>query len=203
MEANSCPGCAAFQRRVAELEAQVQRLARWLEEQRRTGQRQAAPCSKGKPKKEPKRPGRKPGADYGTKAHRPPPEPSDAVHEALLPGAGPDCGGPRDETHSDQQDQVELPRQPLHRQFNVPVGCCRHCRRRVQGRPPLQTSDALGAAASQLGPDAQAAVVELNKQEGLAHGKVAHVLESLFGSDRSRGGCAHTVRRAGRRGEPV
>jgi len=33
---------------------------------------------------------------------------------------------------------------------------------RVQGRHLLQTSDALGAAA-QLGPDAQAAVVELNK----------------------------------------
>jgi hypothetical protein len=36
----------------------------------------------------------------------------------------------------------------------------------------LQTSDALGAAAAQLGPDAQAAIVELNKQGGLSHGKV-------------------------------
>ena len=35
----------------------------------------------------------------------------------------------------------------------------------------MQTSDALGAAASQLGPDAQAAIVELNKQGGLLQGK--------------------------------
>jgi transposase len=203
MEANTCPGCAALRRRVAELETQVQRLTRLLEEQRRAGKRQAAPFSKGKPKKEPKKPGRKPGADYGTKGHRPPPEPIDEVHEALLPGACPDCGGPVDETHIDQQYQVEIPRQPIHRQFNVHVGCCRHCRRRVQGRQALQTSDALGAAASQLGPDAQAAVVELNKQEGLSHGKVAHVLKSLFGIDLSRGGSAHTVLRAARHCEPV
>jgi transposase len=203
MEANTCPGCAALRRRVAELETQVQRLTRLLEEQRRAGKRQAAPFSKGKPKKEPKKPGRKPGADYGTKAHRPAPEQIDEVHEALLPGACPDCGGPVDETHIDQQYQVEIPRQPIHRQFNVHVGCCRHCRRRVQGRQALQTSDALGAAASQLGPDAQAAVVELNKQEGLSHGKVAHVLKSLFGIDLSRGGSAHTVLRAARHCEPV
>jgi hypothetical protein len=41
----------------------------------------------------------------------------------------------------------------------------------------LQTSDALGAAAAQLGPDAQAAVVELNKHGGLSHGKVTRCLE--------------------------
>jgi hypothetical protein len=55
--------------------------------------------------------------------------------------------------------QVEIPRKPIHRQFNVHVGQSRKCHRRVQGRHPLQTSDALGAAAAQLGPDAQAAVV--------------------------------------------
>jgi transposase len=43
----------------------------------------------------------------------------------------------------------------------------------------LQTSDALGAAAARLEPDAQAAVVELNKQGGLSRGKVIRCLESL------------------------
>jgi transposase len=65
----------------------------------------------------------------------------------------------------------------------------------------LQTSDALGAAAAQLGPDAQAAVVDLNKQAGLSHGKVTRVLHDLFGIDLTRGGSAHTVLRAGRRCE--
>jgi transposase len=67
----------------------------------------------------------------------------------------------------------------------------------------LQTSDALGAAAAQLGPDAQAAVVELNKQGGLSHGKVIRCLGSLFGIGLSRGGSVHTVLRAAARCEPV
>src|SRR5205085_12530306 len=77
------------------------------------------------------------------------------------------------------------------------------CHKRLQGRHPLQTSDALGAAASQLGPDAQAAVVELNKQGGLSHGKVVRCLGSLFGIDLSRGGSVHTVLRAASRSEPI
>jgi transposase len=102
-----------------------------------------------------------------------------------------------------QQFQVDIPRKPIHRQFNIHIGQCRHCHRRVQGRHPLQTSDALGAAAAQLGPDAQAAVVELNKQAGLSHGKVSRCLDSLFGIPLSRGGSAHTVLRAADRCQPV
>jgi transposase len=203
MDQPACPGCQALQRRVAELEAQVARLTRVLEQQQRAGKRQAAPFAKGPPKPDPKKPGRKPGPDYGTKAHRPPPERVDEVHEAPLPAVCPECGGAVEETHVDQQYQVEIPRQPLHRQFNIHVGCCRQCRRRIQGRHPLQTSDALGAAASQLGPDAQAAVVELNKQAGLPHGKVSRVLGSLFGISLTPGGSVHTVLRAARRCEPV
>jgi transposase len=120
-----------------------------------------------------------------------------------LPAACPGCGGVLDETHVDQQYQVEIPRTPIYRQFNVHVGRCRGCHRRVQGRHPLQTSDALGAAASQLGPDARAAVVELNKQAGLSHGKVSRALDSLFGIALTPGGSAHTVLRAARRCEPV
>ena len=61
----------------------------------------------------------------------------------------------------------------------------------------------MGAAAAQLGPDAQAAVVELNKQGGLSHGKVTRCLASLFGIPLSRGGSVHTVLRAASRCEPV
>lgn len=147
---------------MAELRAQVERLTQLLDEQRRAGKRQAAPFAKGPPRPEPKKPGRKPGKDYGTKAHRQPPEHIDETYEAPLPVACLACGGPLAETHIDRQYQVEIPRRPIHRQFNIHVGCCQSFRRRVQGRHPLQTSDALGAAAAQLGPDAQSAVVELN-----------------------------------------
>jgi transposase len=187
------------------LQAENERLRRLLDDATRATKRQAAPFAKGQPADQPKKPGRKPGKDYGPKAHRQPPrlEQIDEVHEAPLPRVCPDCGGPLDETRVAQQYQVEIPRRPIHRQFNIHIGECRQCRRRVQGRHPLQTSDALGAAAAQLGPDAQAAVVELNKQAGLSHGKVTRCLESLFGIPLSRGGSVHTVLRAASRCEPA
>jgi transposase len=205
MDEVACPRCGALQRRVAELEAHVERLTRSLEQQQRAGKRQAAPFAKGPPAAQPKKPGRKPGAAYGAKSHRPPPPPEQITetYEAPLPGACPDCGGPLDESHIDQQYQTEIPRTPVHRRFNIHVGRCRCCRRRVQGRHPLQTSDALGAAASQLGPDAQAAVVELNKQAGPSHGKVSRVLGSLFGISLTPGGSTHRALRAARRCAPI
>jgi transposase len=205
MEPVRCAGCQALQRRVHDLQAENQRLRGQLDEARRAGKRQAAPFAKGKPSAQPKKPGRKPGKDYGPKAHRQPPSPEqiDEVHEAPLPHVCPDCGGPLDETHIAQQFQVEIPRKPIHRQFNIHVGQCRQCRRRIQGRHPLQTSDALGAAAAQLGADAQAAVVELNKQAGLSHGKITQCLDHLFGIPLSRGGSVHTVLRAASRCEPA
>src|SRR5438445_10020406 len=112
MEPVWCAGCKTLQRRVAELLAEVERLRRPLDETTRAGKRQASPFAKGPPKAQPKKPGRKPGPDYGTKAHRQPPSPEqiDEVHEAPLPEACPDCGGPLDETHLAQQFQVEIPR---------------------------------------------------------------------------------------------
>jgi transposase len=201
-EAN-CPDCRILQRRVAELEAQVARLAAQLEELRRAGKRQAAPFAKGPPKPQPKKPGRKPGQDYGSKAQRPPPESIDEIYEAPLPDACPDCGGPIDEARVAQQYQTEIPRRPIQRQFKVHIGFCRRCGQRLQGRHALQTSDALGAAASQLGPDAQAAVVELNKQAGVPHGKVHRLFGSLYGIKLSRGGSAHVVLRAARRCQSI
>jgi transposase len=205
MESARCANCQSLQRRVHDLQAENERLRRQFDAALRAGKRQAGPFAKGEPKPNPRKPGRKPGKDYGTKAHWLPPSPEqiDEVHEAPLPEVCPDCGGPLDETHVAQQFQVEIPRKPIHRQFNIYVGQCRQCQRRVQGRHPLQTSDALGAAAAQLGPDAQAAVVELNKQGGLSHGKVTRCLGSLFGIPLSRGGSVHTVLRAAARCEPV
>jgi transposase len=203
MAPSPCPNCRRLQGENTDLRARVEHLTRLLDEQRRAGKRQAAPFAKGPPKPQPKKPGRKPGRDYGPKAHRQPPEHIDETYEAELPDVCPDCGGPIDETRIDQQYQVEIPRRPIHRQFNVHIGCCRHCLRRVQGRHSLQTSDALGAAAAQLGADAQAAVVDFNKQGGMSHGKISRVFRTLFGISLSRGGSTHVVLRAARRAEPI
>jgi transposase len=187
------------------LRQENERLRGELDQARRRSRRQAAPFSKGPPRPQPKRPGRKSGPAHGRHGHRLPPEPSQVneVLKAPLPDTCPGCGGPVRETEVAAQYQTEIPRRPLIRQFNVHVGCCCACGARVQGRHPLQTSDALGAAAAQLGPDAQAAVVTLNKTFGLSHGKVAAVFWSLFGIRLTRGASAQVVLRAAARLEPA
>jgi len=204
MEAPACPGCQALLKRVAELEAQVADLARRLEEALHAGKRQAAPFRKGPPKPEPKTPGRKAGEAHGTHGHRPPPPPEQVseCHEAPLPDACPHCRGRLVESEVAEQFQTEIPRRPIVRKFRVHIGRCTGCGRRVQGRHELQTSDALGAAASQVGPDAQAAATLLHTQAGLSHGKVAAVFDALFGIDLTRGASAQINGRAARRLEP-
>lgn len=196
----TCPGCAARDRRIAELAGQLAALEALVEQLRRGGKRQAAPFSKGPPKAEPKKPGRKAGDGYGARARRGVPPRIDEAHEAALPPACPGCGGGDVEhTHTAEQYQAEIPRTVIYRRFDVQVGRCRGCGTRVQGRHPLQTSDALGAAASQLGPDAQALAAHLNKRAGLSHGKVAAFFGDVFGIGLSRGGSCQAVLRAGRR----
>ena len=203
MDEPVCPGCRDAQKRLAELEARVAELTRKLEEATRAAKRQAAPFRKGPPKPDPKKPGRKSGDAHGTHGHRPlPPGSAAERHEAALPEACPHCRGPLVETGTAEQFQTEIPRQPLIRHFTVHIGHCGTCGRRAHGRHPLQTSDALGAAASQIGPDAQAAVALLHTQAGLSHGKVAAVFDALFGITLARGAAAQITGRAGVRLEP-
>jgi len=204
MEEPTCPGCRALLQRVAQLEAQVADLTRRLEDALRAGKRQAAPFRKGPPKANPKAPGRKAGDAHGPHGHRPPlpPEQISECHHAYLPDACPHCHGPVVETDVADQFQTEIPRQPIFRQIRVHIGHCDHCGARLQGRHPLQTSDALGAAASQVGPDAQAAATVLHTQAGLSHGKVSAVFKALFGIDLTRGASAQINLRLARRLEP-
>jgi len=61
----------------------------------------------------------------------------------------------------------------------------------------------LGAAAAPIGPDAQAAVVVLNKTFGLSHSKVAAVFHALFGIPLTRGASTQIVLRAADRLGPA
>ncbi len=186
---------------IEQLHKTIHDLHKRLDEAERAAKRQAAPFAKGEPKKKPKKPGRKPGAQHGKHGHRqpPPPERVDETLEAELPTQCPDCGGAviEDPNHRDSQFQTEIPRRPIVRQFNIHCGHCARCGKPLRGRHPLQTSDATGAAQSQLGPDAQAAMVYLNKRAGMSHGKIADTFAKLFGISLTRGACAQVVMRAG------
>jgi len=199
-----CPNCARLERRIAELEQRVAQLEQLLEKATRAQKRQAAPFSKGSPKPHPKKPGRKSGADYGPKAHRPLPEQDpDEIIDVPLPAQCPDCGGPMDEDHLDQQFHVEIPRRPLVRRFDIHVGRCRCCRRTLRPRHGLQTSKATGAAASQLGPDLQALIALMKDKYGLSYGDIQGLLDEAFGIRISRGGAAQVVLRVAERHEPA
>ena len=102
------------------------------------------------------------------------------------------------------QYQEELPVvRPVVRRFDIEVGHCSQCQRRVQGRHVLQTSDALGAAGVQLGPGVVALVVELHTELGVPLAKVAHLLRTTFGLQVTPGGLAHVLHRAARAAAPA
>ena len=88
------------------------------------------------------------------------------------------------------------------RRFDIEVGHCSQCRRRVQGRHLRQTSDALGAASVQLGPQAVALVVRMHTHLGVPLAKVAHLLRTQFGISVTPGGLVHVLHRAARQAAP-
>jgi transposase len=201
---------AELERRLAEAEKQseqlkatIDKLKAALDEAERSSKRQAAPFRKpGGPKPKPKKPGRKSGKRHGIHAHGTIPSKIDEHYDVPLPDECPECCGRNlIETEVVTQYQTEIPRRPIHRQFDIHVGCCQKCGRRVQGRHELQTSDAVGAAASQLGPDAHAAFVILNKDLGLSHGKCARVFNTLFGIPIARATSARSILRTARGAE--
>ena len=196
MDAPPCPGCIERDRiiealqqrlgRVAELEKRIAELERRLDEKDRASKRQAAPFAKAPPRARPKKPGRKAGAQHGQHAHRspPPPETIGEVLEAPLPDACPHCGGTLvEDAGVDEQFQTDIPTEPVHRKFRIHKGTCTGCGRRIRGRHPLQTSDATGAAQSQIGPNAQASIVYLNKRSGMSYGKIADFFKQANGID--------------------
>jgi transposase len=185
------------------LRQQVDHLKRQLDDARRAGFRQAAPFAK-LLKPQPRRPGRKAGRAYGPTARRRIPPRVDEQYDVPLPMQCPTCAGPVVETSVARQYQEELPvARVVVRRFDVHIGRCHGCGQRVQSRHPLQTSDALGAAAAQLGPQVIALVVVLSKQLGLSFGKIVMLLQQLYGLTVTRSGLVHAVHRAARQARPT
>jgi transposase len=192
-----------IERERARLERENTRLKDELEAARRAGARQAAPFSKGTPKRRPRRPGRKPGARYGRRGQRPIPRVVHETHDVPLPAECPTCGETVTETQVAAQYQEDLPPvQAVVRRFDIHVGLCGRGHR-VQGRHRLQTSDALGAAAVQLGPHAIALAVQLNKQFGVSFGKIATLFRTRFGLQVTASAIVRALHRVAAKGQPT
>ena len=143
------------------LRQENEKLKKQLEEAQRAAKRQAAPFSRGTRKANPKPPGRKPGSAYGQHRRKAIPQKVDEVIAVPVPTQC-DCGGELEVESIESQYQQEIHRTTFWRRFDIPICRCRKCQKRVQGRDPRQTSDALGAAAVQLGPEALALAVQMN-----------------------------------------
>jgi transposase len=162
---------------VASRDERIAELEKLLEEAHRSGKRQAAPFSKGEPKPEPARPGRKSGKAHGRHGHRMAPTEADRELEAPAPLVCPHCGGGTDLERIAEQYQTDLPDpEPVVTRFKVHVRRCRDCGRRVQGRHPEQTSNALGAAGAQIGPHLKGLAALLHYGMGLSFGRVAALM---------------------------
>jgi transposase len=185
------------------LKQESERLRRALEAALRASKRQAAPHSRGEPKSNPRRPGRKPGRRYGRQACRPIPARVDEQIAVPLPERCPHCGGGVESESRQTQYQEDIVRRTVVRRFDIAVGRCRVCARRVQGRHPLQTSDAVGVGGVQLGPEALTLAAILNKQMGLSLGHTRQVLSYGFGLEASRGGLCRALARMAGRAEPT
>jgi transposase len=183
------------------LENELKRLRKELETAQRAAKRQAAPFSRGQPKSDPKPPGRKSGAAHGRHYQRPTPDQVDEEIQVATPQQCPACGGPLTVERMESQYQEEIVRRTWVRRFQIPICRCQRCDRRVQGRHPLQTSDALGAAAVQVGPEAVTLGVLMNKSLGLPHADAAAILKHGFGLTMSRGGICRAIQRVARKAE--
>lgn len=207
-----CAACRTWRRKLQEqqqrlgqmsrenrsLRRRIRGLERRLEEALRAAKRQAAPFSKGAPKRDPRRRGRKSGQNHGVHAHRPPPRRIDEIIDVPRPQRCA-CGGAVEGDEVVSQYQTEIPVKPIHRRFDIHVGRCRNCGRRVGGRHPLQTSHAVGAAAAQMGPNAQAMVATLKDEVGVSYGDIQKILLRGWGIPLTRGGAAQIVLRVGER----
>ena len=182
------------------LRQENEQLKRQLEEAQRANKRQAAPFSRGRVKLNPKPPGRKSGTAYGKRHGKAIPQQVDEVI-AVPPPPQCSCGGPLQVEKIDSQFQHEIVRKTIWRRFDIAICRCTVCHKRVQGRDPRQTSDALGAAAVQLGPDALALGIKMNKGLGMPHADVAAVLQDGFQLRVNRSTICRAVERVARRGE--
>lgn len=182
--------------------AENERLRKLLEEALRSLKRQAAPFSKGKPKKKPNRPGRKAGEDYGNRAFRAVPDRVDEEIAVPLPNQC-DCGGRIVHDNTQPQFQEDIVRQTIVRRFDVEIGHCTGCGKRAQGRHPQQTSDALGAANVHLGPEALSLAAHLNKQMGISHERIGEVFNYGYGLKVSRSAICRAMTRLAKKAEPT
>jgi transposase len=173
----SCPGCRQRDRRIAELEAELDKLRQQLATDERTHSRQAHPFRREHTATHPKQPGRRKGHQADLRP-LPTPDQIDRVIDVPLDKC-PLCDVHLYEQGQVVQYQTDLPPiVPIITQFNIATGYCPCCRQYWQGRHPEQTSDAIGATGNTLGPVVLTMTAEMKHRLGVSYRKICDFLQT-------------------------
>jgi hypothetical protein len=177
---------ALLQAQVAALQQETAALRDQLAAAERAGKRQATPFARRQRKADPQKPGRKKG--QGRFTRRATPTEVHVEHTVPLPCC-PSCAGDLTARATHEQFQIEIPPvQPVVTRFVTQSGYCPACAQRVRSFHPEQISTATGAAGVVLGPRVKALAADLHHRLGLSYGKVADLLDEVFGLPLTRGG---------------
>ena len=170
-------------------------IEEWKRGHRERGKRRSS-RAEGRKKGERKRPGRKAGH---AGARRPAPKPDRTVDHPLPKQC--ECGGCVSPTDDIDRTVVQdiPPVKPENVEHVARVGRCKKCGRRVVA--PLPGAAAAGAmvAASQLGPNAHALIVNLRYDHRMPMPQISRFLEGWFGMSITPSGIHHLVTRWRRR----
>jgi hypothetical protein len=192
---------ASLEQHVTDLTAENQALRDQLDESQHQAARQAAPFRRRDSQKVPEAQRKRPGRPKGHPGvSRPVPAQVDEHIEVPL-SACPHCGRAVEGVEPIEQFIEEIP--PVRPRVTHLVtyrGVCPHCGE-VHSTHPLKTSNATGAAGTQLGPRAQALAATLNKQHGLTMRTTCRVLDQFAGLHLSPGGLAQLVQRVAHKAE--
>lgn len=191
------------QRQIEHLQQINEELRERVAELERSVRRQATPFARRHWVTKPKRPGRKRGR--GRFMHRELPELAQ-IHEivrAELTGC-PKCGGKLCDIHQHEQTVTDIPVVEVkNTRYITYSGYCRTCHRRVRSQHPDQISNATGAAGTMIGPRAKALAANLKHRLGVSYGKVGEVLNDIFGLQVSRSGWCQADQTLARKAQPV
>jgi len=182
------------------LQSEIDRLKKEREETEKNSKRQTTRFPRRQRKTEPKKPGRKKGTPA---THRDRPAKVDREIDVAV-GHCPDCCCAVENIEVHRQFQTDLPPvTPVTTQFNVPVGTCPLCGKRVQGRHPEQISDALGAAGNLIGPNAQTMAAQLKHHAGLSYAKITNFMFDYFQLQTVASTFVRAGQRLAKRAEPT
>jgi transposase len=173
----ACAGCQTRDRRIRELEQELQRLRQQLEKTEQDKHRQAHPFRRDTTTPNPKKPGRRKGHKADLRP-TPTPDQIDRVIDVPLDKC-PLCDVHLYEQGQVVQYQTDLPPiVPIITQFNIETGYCPCCRQYWQGRHADQTSDAIGATGNTLGPVVLTMAAEMKHRLGVSYRKICDFLQT-------------------------